>query len=58
MDDFIGPPVFGSINVTPDGIKAIVTLSTGDMRRSLNILQVMMLIKSNRILRLYHDQVG
>lgn len=30
-----------SINITPDGMKAIVTLSTGDMRRSLNILQVL-----------------
>lgn len=30
----------GSIDVTPDGMKAIVTLSSGDMRRSLNILQV------------------
>uniref|UniRef100_A0AAZ3QFY0 AAA+ ATPase domain-containing protein n=1 Tax=Oncorhynchus tshawytscha TaxID=74940 RepID=A0AAZ3QFY0_ONCTS len=28
-----------SIDVTPDGMKAIVTLSSGDMRRSLNILQ-------------------
>ncbi|KAL7839925.1 hypothetical protein SRHO_G00265830 [Serrasalmus rhombeus] len=28
-----------SINITPDGMKAIVTLSSGDMRRSLNILQ-------------------
>ncbi|XP_048044798.1 replication factor C subunit 5 isoform X2 [Megalobrama amblycephala] len=28
-----------SIDITPDGMKAIVTLSTGDMRRSLNILQ-------------------
>lgn len=28
-----------SIETTPDGMKAIVTLSTGDMRRSLNILQ-------------------
>uniref|UniRef100_A0A672YM99 Activator 1 subunit 5 n=1 Tax=Sphaeramia orbicularis TaxID=375764 RepID=A0A672YM99_9TELE len=27
------------INITPDGMKAIVTLSSGDMRRSLNILQ-------------------
>uniref|UniRef100_A0A8C1SQB9 Activator 1 subunit 5 n=1 Tax=Cyprinus carpio TaxID=7962 RepID=A0A8C1SQB9_CYPCA len=27
------------IDITPDGMKAIVTLSTGDMRRSLNILQ-------------------
>lgn len=33
-------PLFGSIDITPDGMKAIVTLSTGDMRRSLNILQV------------------
>lgn len=32
--------VFGSINITADGRKAIVTLSAGDMRRSLNILQV------------------
>lgn len=32
--------VFGSIDITPDGMKAIVTLSAGDMRRSLNILQV------------------
>lgn len=30
----------GSIDVSPDGMKAIVTLSSGDMRRSLNILQV------------------
>lgn len=30
----------GSIDITPDGMKAIVTLSSGDMRRSLNILQV------------------
>ncbi|GAA6095810.1 replication factor C subunit 5 isoform X1, partial [Tachysurus ichikawai] len=30
-----------SIDITPDGMKAIVTLSTGDMRRSLNILQVL-----------------
>ncbi|CDQ77437.1 unnamed protein product [Oncorhynchus mykiss] len=28
-----------SIDITPDGIKAIVTLSSGDMRRSLNVLQ-------------------
>ncbi|KAL3975422.1 hypothetical protein ACER0C_021308 [Sarotherodon galilaeus] len=28
-----------NIDITPDGMKAIVTLSTGDMRRSLNILQ-------------------
>uniref|UniRef100_A0A673Y4T7 Replication factor C (activator 1) 5 n=1 Tax=Salmo trutta TaxID=8032 RepID=A0A673Y4T7_SALTR len=28
-----------SIDITPDGIKAIVTLSSGDMRSSLNILQ-------------------
>ncbi|XP_076845930.1 replication factor C subunit 5 [Brachyhypopomus gauderio] len=28
-----------SIDITPDGMKAIVTLSVGDMRRSLNILQ-------------------
>ncbi|KAG7263618.1 hypothetical protein CRUP_026591 [Coryphaenoides rupestris] len=28
-----------SIDVTPDGMKGIVTLSCGDMRRSLNILQ-------------------
>ncbi|KAK1156502.1 replication factor C subunit 5 [Huso huso] len=28
-----------SVDVTPDGMKAIVTLSNGDMRRSLNILQ-------------------
>ncbi|XP_038559616.1 replication factor C subunit 5 [Micropterus salmoides] len=27
------------IDITPDGMKAIVTLSSGDMRRSLNILQ-------------------
>lgn len=32
--------VFGSIDITADGRKAIVTLSAGDMRRSLNILQV------------------
>lgn len=29
-----------SIDISPDGMKAIVTLSSGDMRRSLNILQV------------------
>lgn len=29
-----------SIDVTPDGMKAIVTLASGDMRRSLNVLQV------------------
>ncbi|XP_067911277.1 replication factor C subunit 5 isoform X1 [Heterodontus francisci] len=28
-----------NVNITPDGLKAIVTLSNGDMRRSLNILQ-------------------
>uniref|UniRef100_A0A1A7YKT6 Activator 1 subunit 5 n=1 Tax=Iconisemion striatum TaxID=60296 RepID=A0A1A7YKT6_9TELE len=28
-----------NIDVTPDGMKAVVTLSSGDMRRSLNILQ-------------------
>ncbi|XP_077379040.1 replication factor C subunit 5 [Festucalex cinctus] len=28
-----------SIDVTPDGMKALVTLSSGDMRRALNILQ-------------------
>ncbi|KAJ0067918.1 hypothetical protein NL108_011705, partial [Boleophthalmus pectinirostris] len=28
-----------NIDITPDGMKAIVTLSSGDMRRSLNILQ-------------------
>nr|XP_054586242.1 replication factor C subunit 5 isoform X2 [Nothobranchius furzeri] len=28
-----------NVEVTPDGMKAIVTLSSGDMRRSLNILQ-------------------
>ncbi|XP_077456948.1 replication factor C subunit 5 [Stigmatopora argus] len=27
------------VDITPDGMKAIVTLSSGDMRRSLNILQ-------------------
>ncbi|XP_042579380.1 LOW QUALITY PROTEIN: replication factor C subunit 5 [Cyprinus carpio] len=32
-------PNIDSIDITPDGMKAIVTLSTGDMRRSLNILQ-------------------
>lgn len=32
--------LFYSIDITPDGMKAIVTLSSGDMRRSLNILQV------------------
>ncbi|XP_064620559.1 replication factor C subunit 5-like [Lineus longissimus] len=28
-----------NINVTPDGLKAVVTLADGDMRKSLNILQ-------------------
>uniref|UniRef100_A0A1A8BXW2 Activator 1 subunit 5 n=1 Tax=Nothobranchius kadleci TaxID=1051664 RepID=A0A1A8BXW2_NOTKA len=28
-----------NVEVTPDGMKAVVTLSSGDMRRSLNILQ-------------------
>uniref|UniRef100_A0A4W3HUD8 Activator 1 subunit 5 n=1 Tax=Callorhinchus milii TaxID=7868 RepID=A0A4W3HUD8_CALMI len=28
-----------NVDITPDGLKAIVTLSNGDMRRSLNILQ-------------------
>lgn len=28
-----------SLDISPDGMKAIVTLSSGDMRRSLNILQ-------------------
>ncbi|XP_030647368.1 replication factor C subunit 5 [Chanos chanos] len=28
-----------NIDITPDGMKAVVTLSAGDMRRSLNILQ-------------------
>ncbi|XP_041643963.1 replication factor C subunit 5 [Cheilinus undulatus] len=28
-----------NVDITPDGMKAIVTLSSGDMRRSLNILQ-------------------
>lgn len=28
------------ISVTEDGMKALVTLATGDMRRALNILQV------------------
>ncbi|XP_037536141.1 replication factor C subunit 5 [Nematolebias whitei] len=28
-----------NIDMTPDGMKAVVTLSSGDMRRSLNILQ-------------------
>uniref|UniRef100_A0A8P4G1T8 Activator 1 subunit 5 n=1 Tax=Dicentrarchus labrax TaxID=13489 RepID=A0A8P4G1T8_DICLA len=28
-----------SLDITPDGMKAIVTLASGDMRRSLNILQ-------------------
>lgn len=36
-----------SIDITPDGMKAIVTLSTGDMRRSLNILQVCIIWKSD-----------
>ncbi|MFT7808428.1 replication factor C subunit 5 [Arapaima gigas] len=27
------------IDITPDGMKAVVTLSTGDMRKALNILQ-------------------
>ena len=29
-----------SVNITSDGVKAVVHLSKGDMRRSLNILQV------------------
>ena len=29
-----------SVNITGDGMKAVVHLSKGDMRRSLNILQV------------------
>ncbi|XP_063310258.1 replication factor C subunit 5 [Pelobates fuscus] len=28
-----------SVNISPDGMKALVTLSNGDMRRALNILQ-------------------
>ncbi|XP_072272055.1 replication factor C subunit 5 isoform X1 [Pyxicephalus adspersus] len=28
-----------NVNISPDGMKALVTLSSGDMRRSLNILQ-------------------
>lgn len=32
--------LFSRVDVTEDGIKALVTLSNGDMRRALNILQV------------------
>ena len=32
--------VFCSVTVTEDGMKALVTLANGDMRRALNILQV------------------
>ena len=32
--------LFFSVNITGDGMKAVVHLSKGDMRRSLNILQV------------------
>jgi len=31
--------VFVSVNVTPDGLKAIMKLSGGDMRKCLNVLQ-------------------
>ena len=29
-----------SVNVQPDGMESLITLSEGDMRRALNILQV------------------
>lgn len=32
--------LFSRVDVTEDGMKALVTLSSGDMRRALNILQV------------------
>lgn len=32
--------LFSRVDVTEDGMKALVTLSNGDMRRALNILQV------------------
>ena len=32
--------VYFSVKVTPEGVQAIVTLANGDMRKSLNILQV------------------
>lgn len=31
---------FLSVKITPDGMKAVVTLANGDMRKTLNILQV------------------
>lgn len=34
-----GPFSF-SVDISEDGMKALVTLSSGDMRRALNILQV------------------
>ncbi|XP_059405560.1 replication factor C subunit 5 [Carassius carassius] len=39
IDSCIFKNLFFTVFHTPDGMKAIVTLSTGDMRRSLNILQ-------------------
>jgi len=32
--------LFNSVNITEDGKQALLTLSNGDMRRALNILQV------------------
>lgn len=32
--------LFSRVDVSEDGMKALVTLSSGDMRRALNILQV------------------
>ena len=34
------------VNITPEGMKAVVTLANGDMRKSLNILQVLQLTLS------------
>jgi len=33
-------PLLFSVDMTEDGLKAVMRLSKGDMRRSLNILQV------------------
>jgi len=33
-----------SLNVTEDGKKALITLANGDMRKVLNVLQVMVLL--------------
>jgi replication-associated recombination protein RarA len=37
--------MFNRVNVTEDGKKALITLANGDMRKVLNVLQVILLLK-------------